>query len=390
MAVALASIDFRVFGIGDTIETDPRIVVLQRLSVYGPVALGLLAGVPVLGSLLRRPMNVWSLFVGWTVLAALFTADPVNEVERTLWFAAFVVLGAMVVVRLGWPSTLLVLSVFGVGFVGVGLIADFAGRVPATPENAFDGGLFGFDRIRGLAYQPNALGRASAALVVACLALFQLDGRRWVRVGAVSAVGIGLFGTIVSQSRFSILSVLVAASIVLGRRWRWARVASGVGFLVGLVGLVVLVGSGAGAEATRSGDVSEFSTLFGRTEVWHEAAEVIVENPQTGLGIEAVSAHYASWFDAGYAGWNPTNTHNIVLQAAASHGLIGAALLLTTFGVGIGLAWRSGRIGAAELLVMLAVQGVAEAILIGNPSFSTAVMTAALCIAADPVRASSS
>ena len=390
MAIALASIDFRDFGIGDTVDTDPRILVLQRLCVYGPVALGLLAGVPVLGLLLRRPMVLWCSFVGWGVFAAAFTSDPANEVERTVWFAAFVVLVTMVVVRLGWSGFLLVLSSFGIVLIAGSLAAHVFGWIPFVSENAFDGGLFGFERVKGLTFGANALGRAGAAVALMGLALGQLDARRWVRTVALAAVAIGLVGAIASQSRFSLLSLLIAGSIVLARRWRWMRMAIGVGFLSGLVGLALLIGAGGGASATRSGDASEFTTLFGRTEVWNEAAHLALDNPGTGVGIEALSTHYAAWFDAGYPGWDATNAHNVILQAAASHGLVGAALLLVTFAVGLGFAWRSGHIGAAELLVLLAIQGVAESILIGNPTLSTTVMAAAFCIAADPLTPSSS
>jgi O-antigen ligase len=379
-AITFATVEFERFGIGEPGEAATSIKVLQRLSVYLPLSIGLLAGVRAIDVLLRLPLSLFVAFLSWSTVAAAFALEPFGDVERMVWFTSFVLLVVMVAVRLDWERFVLVIGTLGVAYVGGSLAGHVLDLFPAETTEFFESGLFGIGRVTGFAHQPNSLGRVAAFTSLSGLILIVIASRRTSLVMGALAATVGFVGLFASQSRFAIVSLAVAGAILLARRSRRAHLIAVVGGLAvaGVLLSVLLSGTTIGS---RSGNDDEFGTLLGRTAVWEEAIDLIVENPVTGIGSEGLQAYYTGWEDAGYANWNPGNAHNLLIQAAAAHGLPGAVLLSLSIIVGFVMCWRSQIAGTVAILTMFVVQGIGEATVQGSPSGAVALFVGALVVA---------
>lgn len=379
-AITFATVEFERFGIGEPGEAATSISLLRRLSVYLPLSLGLLAGVRAIDVLLRLPLALFVAFLSWSTVAAAFSLEPSGDVERMVWFTSFVLLVIMVVVRLDWERFVLVIGTLGVAYVGGSLAGHGLDMLPPEDIDFFESGLFGVDRVRGFATHANNFARVAAFTSLSGVILIVSGSRRTTRAMGMLAATLGFGGLVASQSRFAMLSFAVAAAIVVARRWRPAHVIAVVGGLAvaGVLTVVVLSGTTFGS---RSGDSEEFRTLLGRTLVWEEAIDVIVENPVTGIGSEGLQSHFTGREEAGYAKWDPENAHNLIFQAAAAHGLPGAVLLVLSVIVGLAMCWRSRIAGTAAIVTMFAIQGIGEASVRGSPSEGIALFVGALVAA---------
>lgn len=378
ISLVLSSIDPSSLGIAEGDSADAGIDVAQRLFTYLPLGVGLLFGVPAARTIRRLPVAAIVLFGAWAVVASAFVAERQGEVDRALWFFAFILLVVMTTIRVGWDRLLLNVAVVGALFVTAGLVAHHLGWLPEIDRQFFDGGLFGIERVRGLADQENSFGRAAAfvALIGVILATAR-DSSRRLPLGSLLIV-VGVIGVLSSQSRFSTISLLFAALIVTARNLPLARIPAallviGAGAAVGIVLVTGSLGS-----LSRSDDASEATSLFGRTAVWEEAIDVSIDHPVVGVGTEGLTRRYSELDDAGTFNWNPTNAHNVVLQTAASHGLVGAWLAITSITIGLGYGFRAQVTGAFEVIVMFVIQGFVESILLGNPTIAPLLLVGAL------------
>lgn len=378
ISLVLSSVDPRALGIDDGDALHTGIAVAQRFFTYLPLGLGLLFGVPAANIIRRLPVAPFLLFAAWAVVGAAFVDQPLGDIDRAMWFLAFSLLVVLTTIRVGWDRLLINVGVVGAVFVAVGLVAHILGWLPEVDRQFFDGGLFGTERIRGLAAQENAFGRAAAFVALIGVVVVSVrDGSRRLPLGSMLIV-VGVIGLLSSQSRFSTISLLFAALIVIARNIPAARVPAAV-IVTGAgaaIGVVLLTGSL--GPLSRSDDANEATSLFGRTVVWEEAIDIAIDHPVVGIGTEGLTRRYAELDDAGTFDWNPTNAHNVVLQTSASHGVIGAWLAMTSILIGLAYGYRSDVMGAFEVIVMFMIQGFVEAILLGNPTIAPLLLVGAL------------
>ena len=378
IALVLSSIDPGSLGIAPGDSANSVIAAAQRFFTYVPLGVGLLFGVRVWRIMCQLPLATLVLFGAWAVVAAAFVAEPIGELDRALWFFAFILLVVMTTVRVGWDQLVLCVGVVGAVFVAAGLVAHHLSWLPDVDRQFFDGGLFGTERIRGLAAQENAFGRDSAFVaLIGILIATAKDRARRVPLGSVLVV-VGVIGLLSSQSRFSTISLLFASVIVIARNIPAARIPAALLVVAAgaIVGVVLL--SGSLGPLSRSDDVSEASSLFGRTVVWEEAIETSSDHPFVGIGTEGLTQRYTELDDAGTFDWNPTNAHNVVLQTAASHGVIGAWLMMISIIIGLVHGFGLRAVGAFEVIVMFVIQGFVESILLGSPTMAPLLLVAAL------------
>lgn len=378
LAVVLSSIDPRSLGIADASFADQAMIVAQRLAVYIPVLIGGLFGVRAGRVVWRLPVVTFAGFAVWALVAATTTEHPVDELDRALWFAAFVLLVVMVTVRVGWEQLLVSSAAVGAAFVVVGLVAHYLGLLPIADTEFFDGRLFGIDRVRGLSAQENAFGRVGA--YVALIGLLMLTTKDLVsrRPLAVAVLLVGVAGVLTSQSRFALISLFFAAVIALARYVPAARVFSSLLVVAAGAGVGLILITGSLGPFARTDEPGEATSLFGRTEVWEQAVQTTIDEPVFGIGTEGLTQRYLELDAAGVYDWNPTNAHSVFLQTSASHGVIGTALFVASLLVGLAWALRSDVPGALELLVMFSIQGFVESILIGNPTIAPLLLVGAL------------
>lgn len=389
VAILAKSIDLPVVGIGEPGETATWLLILQRAAVYVPLAALLATG---RGLLRATPVGPLALFLGftvWTIVGALFTDDPGGELERAVWFAAFALLTVAALERLDWTRFLTLMAGIALVLVAGGLVAHAAGWSTPDRTEFFDGGLFGFERVRGLQRAANPMGRAASFLVLIGAILIPRPDVGRARLLAGAGIVVGIVGLLASQSRFSILGFVVAVTIVAARSFRWARLAAILGVVCGALLVALLLVTGNLGPFSRSDDSTELTTVLGRTQIWDEAIDLAVDNPVFGVGTEQLGEHYEALESAGYADWNARDAHNVVFQTAAAHGVLAAGLIVSTLISGVVWAWRTQDPGMSAIVVTFALLGTVEALLVGDPSVPTAMLIGALGIAspriADPV-----
>lgn len=377
-SLVLSGIDPRLFGIESDDTFGQTIAAASRLVVFVPLMVAIAAGVPAMRVLRRAPVGLAVAFGAWTVFAAAFTEAPIAEVDRALWFFGFILLVVMATVRLGWEQLLVSVGVVTTVLIIAGLGGHYLGLVPSTATEFFDGGLFGIERVKGLSTQANIFGRSCAYLTLIGLILLTSSGGYRRTPPAMIFIAVGLCGLLASQSRFSIISLLLAGSMVLARPSRRATYpAAAMILLVGACAGVVLVAGSLGPFA-RSTDTGEATSLLGRTEVWEEAIDVTLENSAFGMGTETLTDRYLFLEESGSFSWNATSAHNVVLQLSASHGIIGACLFLLAMALGLARSVTSPVVGTCEVMIMFVVQGFVESILIGNPTVAPLLLVGAL------------
>ncbi len=381
-AIVTSSIDLAVLDVDTLGPDDGSMKLIQRLVVYIPLVAALLKPVSILDAIARPALVLLVGFAGWTVLAAGFTDNPYVEVERAIWFLGFVLLACAVAARLGWGGLLAVVASAAAVLVVGGLIAHVGGWAAPDRTEFFDGGLFGYERVRGLQPTANGLGRAGAFLaligVIGAVAPAPGRGSRSIVVLSVGAFVVGTAGAIASQSRFSILALAIATAIVIARRWRGLRHLAAIGVAGGTAVLLFVLLTGSLGPFSRSSDSSELETVLGRTQVWEESTRLATHEPVFGIGTEGMLDHFDRIESGGYAFWDPENGHNLLLHTAAAHGVFAAGLVAALLVFGMLRAWTVGRIGSASLITAFAVLGVVEALLIGSPTVPIAALIGGL------------
>lgn len=380
IAVWSSSVDLTVVGRDELGPTSDVMWAIQRLSVYLALAIALAARVPVIDVLRRPATALFAGYTGWAIIGSLAAEDPGSELERALWFGAFVLVTLAVLARFGWQRFLVVVAGTALGLVAAGLVAHLADWSTPDRTEFFDGGLFGYERVRGLQPTANGLGRAGAFLALAG-AILLLGARTWTgRLLALAAGLAGLAGTLASQSRFSLLGLAIGLAIVTAQRWRWARLPAVLALAAGTAVTLFVLLTGTLGPFSRASDSDELATVLGRTQVWEESLGIVADHPVFGIGTEGMLAFFDRFESGGYAFWDPENGHNVLIHAAAAHGVLAAALVLSALVVGSVYAWRQGEFGSAATITAFAAIGVVEALLIGSPTVAIVALIGALAM----------
>ncbi|MEZ5230046.1 MAG: O-antigen ligase family protein [Acidimicrobiales bacterium] len=166
------------------------------------------------------------------------------------------------------------------------LIEAFGPRTELTQFFAADDGAFGYGRLRGGFADPNAAGRAAAALVVLCAGVAHRS-TVWITGLGVAAAGL----LVATQSRTAAIGGVVAIVVLIGARRdsrRFARRTSSAAAVV-LFALFVVVAALAASPTARDlferdDNPGELVTLTGRTQIWAASAG-LGRQPLVGYGF---------------------------------------------------------------------------------------------------------
>jgi len=124
---------------------------------------------------------------------------------------------------------------------------------------------------------------------------------------------------------------------------------------------------------SRTGSVTEVTSMTGRTQIWAFAWEQIKESPLFGYGNASTKYYLPLKFHT-FWGWTTTHFHNMWLQIWFTTGLIGVLLLLSIFLAQLAYWVRTRDALSLVFLGFAFVIGMAEAAFInGVPSVLTIV-----------------
>lgn len=349
---------------------------------------------------LLQPVTLLGLaFAAWTAIGLFWTPDRVRGLEQ--WGAlrfGLAVLAMWPVLR--WRGIL-------IGAMALGCLAGNVAQVVVwwAEHRGVEWLVPGF-----VDHGPGRVGGwwppvYAGLVLVAALGLHlpaALMGKGWQRWAglagtAVSLAGVGVTGTRGAWIAAAGLIVLCAgAAIVRARAWRPVVAAAIVSLVVG-AGVWVGVGDVLSARASavwteagraiRQGDYNSDNGLRVLMAIW--AVEAVDSNPVAGVGAGGysawVTAHADRRDEAAFARFRESDhghCHNAFLQAAATGGAVGAALLVCWVGAGITTGMRAGAgyaQGPAWALVGLLLMAPFDAWQVNGQSAAVLGVLLALC-----------
>lgn len=278
---------------------------------------------------------------------------------------------------------------------------------PMQARDLTDPGVF---RFRGVTGGANTLGPIMGLGAIMAMAQYRLTARgakRWFHAVMMVAFVAALFLT---NSRSSILGFIVAmlaTEVVIGTLGLLGTmflVLLGATLALAMTypGLMDSVMSGLASAFSRSGSVSELTTLTGRQDIWAACWKLFLDQPIFGYGLGSVRvvlplAYSDVW------GNTMSTAHNMLLESLLSVGVAGTIPLLALIAVclrtlvlyfrrrvKLPLASLSAPqvlnnvLGKCALrcLLMLLIQGISEKAFAGQPGSSTLALGAIMCTTA--------
>ncbi|QDT02547.1 O-Antigen ligase [Rubripirellula lacrimiformis] len=213
-------------------------------------------------------------------------------------------------------------------------------------------------RMGGLGH-PNAIGRTGVLAGLLSLALLQSSGSEhqagktqrpmnstrpndrqfgataqpWRRLLWMSIIVLAVATAIAAFSRSAVLAGLVAAGMLLiDKLMTRVGIASLLAVIaIAMAGLIVVElasgkafrGDSLTSMVTKTGDIEELTSATGRTAIWAEAVRLIAQRPLQGWGLNSTPKLMQDF---------SMHTHNLVLHATFSGGLIAGLLVLALLG----------------------------------------------------------
>ena len=365
--------DYQIQGQQKFHEQENRLAVRQRgvtgTSAMGYLLLGAAGAVclvsrPLRNSRFTHPLNLICLaYFAWCSSSILWS-QSVSIGFRKTSILALVLLGAFGMARkvnlTDLPWIVVIISTI---YIFYGLVAEmYHGTFqPWKSDYRFAGTV-----------HPNDQGLYAAILCLSAVCLsWQRRGYAWLRYGLL---GVGLMSLIMSKSRTSLASLILAFLVILLLR---ARGQQRLLLSSSLVSLACLVGIGYGFVTVSTLDITEeFATmgrqsnvesLSGRVPLWNELLEAVEQRPFAGYGFgsfwnEKNIRKYSEKF-----AWNIPHAHNAYIDLVLATGGVGLALYLlwigSSFYVAAGRYRKGGWLGDLFVLGMIAlslVHGFAE------------------------------
>ncbi|MFN8022484.1 MAG: O-antigen ligase family protein [Acidimicrobiales bacterium] len=297
----------------------------------------------------------------WMMITSPMGLVPHLDLVTAAGFGAFVVAGAAIVDRGGWAHVRAALFPAS-AILLVASVAEELWRL-------------GDDRWYGVFRDANAL---AFGCVVA--AISGID--RWMRGGGgglVLAIG-SLPVLVLTDGRIAMVALGVAVLALVRPALPKAVVPIAFGGALILVILLVTdqsLGERAGRTVARSGDVTEITTVTGRTDIWRVVLDQVRDRPLSGVGAGSTPEVFVQAQSAGRLDWTVTHAHDLWLQLAMSGGVVAAALVaLGALGYTVRAVARPVRDRDALMLALL-VHGLTEDV-VAEPRFTLLLAAAAI------------
>jgi hypothetical protein len=254
----------------------------------------------------------------------------------------------------------------------------------------------------GSLVHPNALGFHAAIAVVVGLC-FLLGAGRDVRrlMAGVAILCVGVFAGLGAGSRTGLIAALLAVVVTFLRssysgqgtadsvRAR-ALLMTAVASIAAITVFIMVAGPSneLGSQFDRS---SRSDVLTGRGELWGSVLDLIAERPVFGYGVGALRSGGAVQSSvSSAAGWSGGGSHNALLEASLSAGVVAGALWLAALVLIVRSAIRrSGAYGALllALSVLVAATSLTEAGPAGLSSAWFLMVALSVATSSDSLRA---
>jgi O-antigen ligase len=213
-------------------------------------------------------------------------------------------------------------------------VLQYFGLDPFLPTAAYHAGEGPFRIVR----RPSTLGHSDYFGVFALLPVFigfavaQCDDKRWWRVWGRVAVAIGFAGMILSGSRAPLVGLAAGLCCLLFLVRPRVRTVAMVALLAGS-SVLAFYASPAGARLrSRVHWIGEEPLGGARLLLWHDTLSLIWAHQVTGVGMENFVAEFPKVqsvaLSRAYPDFYHESPHNVVLDAAAAQGIMGAILLI--------------------------------------------------------------
>lgn len=184
-------------------------------------------------------------------------------------------------------------------------------------------------RLAGIAGSPNGLGR-TASLVILVVGVLVVAHRlpiySW---RCLIPIGLAVSCLILSDSRTSTVAIVAAFGFYLLRQR--PVTAFFVAVAAGFTSLMLLNMDVPWQElmtyVTRTGRISEMTTLTGRTDIWYATWNAFLERPLLGYGYGSTKVLLPEVY-RGFWGFTVSQAHNLYLQTLVTTGLVGLLLVL--------------------------------------------------------------
>lgn len=346
---------------------------------YGLAALSIVYALGQRKLLLNLPIGLWAILPMFLALTAVYAPQPTYAIAVGLANLIVLLFCWRLVNRLGPERSVFMLVIAGGIIALLSIIVFYA--VPdlgQTSANWLTGEVSG--RMRGVSSAANNLGSVSAfTMLIAFIYFRRFDLRQ--RIYAGLAAALALFALIGSDSRTSILGLLLCAGLWwLCRGGAARRIVSAVA-----LGLAVCVALALNPNwisiLSRSSRSDDLATFNGRSEVWAVAWENITRYPYLGQGFG--SSHLILQNDDRLFA-AAIHTHNLFLELLFSGGVVALGVFLLAFAMTVLRCIKRTRVEPLIVLMFFLILGAMEATpFAGFPAFQafgfyTAV---ALCLA---------
>ncbi len=337
-----------------------------------------------IGSLLPTMLTpvflMWTVVYTWFLVTTAWAVSPVYSAIAVVSIFAFHLFSLHIAARFREQSIVetTILMVTLVSLVSIleyklvpslGSMTEWIGnvRVPIS-------------RMRGMTTSANAIG-AQSGVGLLLIGLYWRELRRWNLLVVVAAAGICLLSVLLSQNRSTLLALAVlifAYYLLRPRNLPWAILALG-GVAIVLALVLPFVGDPLGL-LSRSGKGDEITSATGRTLIWARVLLLWKDHPVFGYGYGSmlfILPNQPGLFHAA------SHAHNLLLESLISTGVIGFALVVSSFAVTTVTAvrWRATR--PLCLMLLILIRGMTEATPFnGVASFSALSITLAAALIA--------
>ncbi len=259
-------------------------------------------------------------FVGLCLMSTLWSAEPAETLTSALLFAAITAYAFYMVMRYSLEEILVLLSCIFLISGALNLVF-----VQAFPQYGIAKG----GEWSGVLSTKNQLGYLTT-LGIPTLLITAMIGRRW-RLVCLAGTALLAFLLVMSQSTTALVAtILLTVSLPILRIFRASSTLRGAAML-GIFGNGLVIAAVATNQIeVITGWAGKDPSLTGRTPIWEATLDIILERPLIGYGYQAAFGGYFSpaheiWI---LNPWEPTDSHNALLQIWIEVGLIGVVLFL--------------------------------------------------------------
>jgi O-antigen ligase len=357
LSIFIVEAMFRSRGFTDK-EVDFQVVL--KVGIWCIMVLTSMAHAPRWAGQLLRPSNIPVLmFLGWLLLTTAVSPIPFYTVVCVLSIYAHILYCAYLFSSFDrvqiFATMVFALTLFCI----ISIVVYFAAPEFGHYIYWFNEQRYVSARMAGIAGSANGMGRLCAFGLILVL-LYGREFRQihpwFVRI----SVPIMVVSLLMTNSRTAMAMVVGLWAAVYLLRWRRMYLAVfGLSLALFAAVLIIPAGDDGLKLLARGGDVSEVTSLTGRSTIWNAIPALVEARPWTGYGyatsIIVLPAHERE------VGFVTSHAHNLALQILLTTGWVGLILFsLSVLATGLRLAYSGDRTGLVMLAYVL-LNGITEA-----------------------------